>query len=194
MKVDKIVQNDAEPPPLRPDVARRRQALLDAAARVFDEQGVAAPLDAVLAAAGVGRGTLYRHFSDRTALLLGLLGMEVDRLRRAAEDGPPDDALVRIFQAGAERAHRSAALSAAWRAIPESHPGLRLCRARLLEVLAAPLAAAHAAGVARPDLRLEDLPAVLRMISAGVRESGAEASPARVLDLVLNGVLAGDAR
>ncbi|MEW5687005.1 MAG: TetR/AcrR family transcriptional regulator [Pseudomonadota bacterium] len=187
--MDKIVQNGDAPRPLRPDVARRRQALLEAAAQVFDEQGVAAPLDEVLAAAGVGRGTLYRHFPDRTALLLGLLAMEVDRLRRASEDGPPVDALVRIFQAGAERARRSAALSAAWRAIPENHPGLKVCRARLLEVLAGPLVAAHAAGIVRPDLKLEDLPAVLRMISAGVRESGAEASPQRVLDLVLKGVL-----
>ena len=54
----------------RDDAATRRRRLLDAADEVFSEQGVNAPLELVIERAGLGRATLYRHFPDRTALMI----------------------------------------------------------------------------------------------------------------------------
>ena len=54
------------PKTLRKDVIHNRAALLDAARAVFADHGLDAPLDLIAEKAGVGRGTLYRHFADRT--------------------------------------------------------------------------------------------------------------------------------
>lgn len=63
------------PPRRRSDVERNRQRLLDAARRVYREQGSDASLDAIATAAGVGNATLYRHFPDRSALLTAVLAL-----------------------------------------------------------------------------------------------------------------------
>jgi AcrR family transcriptional regulator len=53
---------------LRADAERNRQRLLDAARHVFAEEGLAAPIDLIAKRAGVGVGTLYRHFPTKEAL------------------------------------------------------------------------------------------------------------------------------
>ena len=59
--------------PLRADAARNRRSLLDAAVAAFREHGVTASLDDVAKAAGVGPGTLYRHFPSRDHLILAVI-------------------------------------------------------------------------------------------------------------------------
>lgn len=59
--------------PLRADAARNRRLLLDAAVTAFHERGVTASLDDVAKAAGVGPGTLYRHFPTRDHLVLAVI-------------------------------------------------------------------------------------------------------------------------
>jgi AcrR family transcriptional regulator len=59
--------------PLRADAARNRQLLLDAAREAFDRHGVSASLDDIARAAGVGPGTLYRHFPTRDQLVLAVI-------------------------------------------------------------------------------------------------------------------------
>lgn len=61
------------PRPLRADAARNRQALLTAAADAFARHGVSASLDDVARAAGVGPGTLYRHFPTRDQLVRAVI-------------------------------------------------------------------------------------------------------------------------
>lgn len=65
---------------VRSDAQRHHQELIAAAARVFRRDGYNAPLEAVLKEAGLGRGTLYRHFKDRHALILAVLDREMDQL------------------------------------------------------------------------------------------------------------------
>lgn len=66
--------------PLRADAARNRQLLLDAALTAFRRDGVNASLDDIARAAGVGSGTLYRHFSTRDALVLAVIDKQLAAL------------------------------------------------------------------------------------------------------------------
>jgi AcrR family transcriptional regulator len=79
-----------EPRPERADAARNRRKILETAARLFDEHGVATvSLDAVAAAAGVGKGTLFRRFGDKSGLAAALLDDRERKLQEAILGGPP---------------------------------------------------------------------------------------------------------
>ncbi|MBV2155041.1 TetR/AcrR family transcriptional regulator [Kitasatospora sp. SUK 42] len=78
------------PPKERADAARNRAAVLEAAARLFAEQGVeAVSMDQVAAAAGVGKGTLFRRFGDKSGLAAALLDARERVLQEAVLSGPP---------------------------------------------------------------------------------------------------------
>jgi AcrR family transcriptional regulator len=80
----------ARPPKERVDAARNRAAVLEAAARLFAEQGVeAVSMDQVAAAAGVGKGTLFRRFGDKSGLAAALLDARERVLQEAILHGPP---------------------------------------------------------------------------------------------------------
>jgi AcrR family transcriptional regulator len=74
----------------RVDAARNRVAVLQAAARLFAEHGVAAvSMDQVAAAAGVGKGTVFRRFGDKAGLAVALLDAGERELQEAILHGPP---------------------------------------------------------------------------------------------------------
>ncbi len=78
------------PPKERADAARNRAAVLEAAARLFAEHGVAAvSMDQIAAAAGVGKGTLFRRFGDKSGLAVALLDVRERELQEAILHGPP---------------------------------------------------------------------------------------------------------
>jgi AcrR family transcriptional regulator len=78
------------PPRERADAARNRAAVLQAAARLFAEHGVAAvSMDQVAAAAGVGKGTVFRRFGDKAGLAAALLDAGERELQEAILHGPP---------------------------------------------------------------------------------------------------------
>ncbi len=78
------------PPKERSDAARNRVAVLQAAARLFAEHGVAAvSMDQVAAAAGVGKGTIFRRFGDKSGLAAALLDDRERTLQEAILRGPP---------------------------------------------------------------------------------------------------------
>ncbi|MGW5859790.1 TetR/AcrR family transcriptional regulator [Streptomyces diastaticus] len=68
-----------------PDAVRNRQVLLDAAAEVFVASGVDAPIREIAAKAGVGMGTVYRHFPTRADLVVAVYRHQVEA---CAEAGP----------------------------------------------------------------------------------------------------------
>jgi AcrR family transcriptional regulator len=74
----------------RADAARNRQAVLDAAGRLFDDAADvgAVSMDDIARAAGVGKGTLFRRFGDRAGLLLAVYDSRLGGLRAAIENGP----------------------------------------------------------------------------------------------------------
>lgn len=78
------------PPKERADAARNRAAILDAAASLFAEHGVeAVSMDQVAAAAGVGKGTLFRRFGDKAGLAVALLDARERLLQEGILHGPP---------------------------------------------------------------------------------------------------------
>lgn len=78
------------PPRERADAARNRRKVLDAAAALFAERGVdAVSLDLVAAEAGVGKGTVFRRFGDKSGLAAALLDEREQQLQRAILCGPP---------------------------------------------------------------------------------------------------------
>jgi AcrR family transcriptional regulator len=86
-------------PRKRTDARRNEQALLDAAAAVFVASGVDAPVRDIAARAGVGMGTLYRHFPTRADLVIAVYRHQVDACAEAgpallASSGSPHAALM----------------------------------------------------------------------------------------------------
>ncbi|MER5428287.1 helix-turn-helix domain-containing protein [Streptomyces sp. NPDC002588] len=80
----------ADEPCLRADAARNRARLLDAAGRLIAEHGAAGvTMEAVAAAANVGKGTVFRRFGDRTGLLTALLDHSERKAQAAFMSGPP---------------------------------------------------------------------------------------------------------
>ncbi|WP_189238006.1 TetR/AcrR family transcriptional regulator [Planomonospora parontospora] len=79
-----------EVPKERADAARNRLKVLSAAARLFRERGVdGVSMDAVAAEAGVGKGTLFRRFGDKSGLAAALLDERERELQEAVLSGPP---------------------------------------------------------------------------------------------------------
>jgi len=89
--------NQAATRKLRSDALRNRERLLEAAKEIFTRRGADASLDEIAKRAGVGAGTLYRHFPTRDALIEAVYRSEVEKLaaaqRRFAETLPPLEAL-----------------------------------------------------------------------------------------------------
>jgi AcrR family transcriptional regulator len=78
--------------PMRADAARNRSLLLEAATAAFAEHGAETSLDDIAKTAGVGIGTLYRHFPTREDLVLGVYGAQIDALdQRSRELATSDD-------------------------------------------------------------------------------------------------------
>lgn len=80
-----MADNDSSPPRKRADARRNQQSLLEAAAAAFVAAGVDVPVRDIAAAAGVGVGTIYRHFPTRADLIVAVYRHQV---QACAEAGP----------------------------------------------------------------------------------------------------------
>jgi len=146
----------------RADAVRNRERVLEAAKAVFSAGGAEASLEAVARRAGVGIGTLYRHFATREALYEAVYRREVEQLGELAEqlknEARPVDGLRRWLSANVEfvatKKGMAAALALAAHGSPElqSYTFVRLTRA-----VGALLDRAVAAGEIRADVGPEDL-------------------------------------
>ena len=179
--------------PLRADARRNREKLLAAAVELFAERGTEGSLEEVAKRAGVGIGTLYRHFPTRDALVEAAYRNEVAQLRAAADELlaelPPDQALeawVRRFvdYGTAKRGMRDALQSIAG----AGSDLFAETRGQVTEAVAVLLRAGAEAGTLRADVEAED---VLRAMSAIwlVADGDDWAEDAlRVLRLVMDGL------
>jgi len=94
--------------PMRADAVKNRQRILDAAEAVFASEGLSVPIDAVAERAGVGVGTLYRHFPTKEALFEAIvtarLGDLLELAKAHAGDTDPGDALFAFLGEFAQQA------------------------------------------------------------------------------------------
>ena len=98
-KVSRAGRTATAQPPLRAHAKQNAAALLKAAAEVFAKSGVDAPVREIAERAGVGLGTVYRHFPQRSDLIVAVMQSHVDACAdaaaRLAREYPPEEALAR---------------------------------------------------------------------------------------------------
>src|SRR5690242_19791737 len=146
----------------RADAIRNRERVLEAAKAVFSTGGAEASLEAVARRAGVGIGTLYRHFPTREALYEAVYRREVDHLAGLAErlraEAGPTEALRRWLRSNVEFVATKKGMSAAL-ALAAHKPSELAAYSfdRLTEAAGTLLDRAVAAGEIRPDVGPEDL-------------------------------------
>lgn len=177
----------------RADARQNRERILAAADVVFQRLGVHAPLDAVIAEAGVGKTTFFRRFPDRQTLLATLLERSMDELRVEAEQvRERADALFHILAFTAERIGLRVALAAYWNAADPAHPAIQAAMAEVEPIFGAAIARAIAAGLCRPDLHTSDMVLVGRLLASAALadRSGGRAGAARAAQLLLEGYAA----
>jgi AcrR family transcriptional regulator len=154
---------------MRADARRNRQRLLDAALQVYAERGADdATLDEIPRRAGVGIGTLYRHFPTRQALLEAVYRDQVEELcavaRELHDEAPPEQALERWLRALMAFATTKKNLSSSLMSGPnKSSEVATSCSAMVREAATKLLAEAQATGQVRGDVDAVDL---LRMSHA----------------------------
>lgn len=162
-----------------PGAATENRAALVAAARdVFAEQGVDGPLSAVAKRAGVGQGSLYRHFPSREALAHAVFDenlAEVERL--AAHD---HSSLRDVTDLITHQLEGNAAMIAYF--AHEGDPRLRGFEARIAAALAPKVEAARADGTLGPRTTVDDVVLAVAMLAALVARAPETTRHARVED------------
>lgn len=176
--------------PMRADARRNYEKLVVAALEVFTEGGGSAPLEDVAERAGVGIGTLYRHFPTRQALLEAVYSGEVEALARSAEDlgakqGPWDALELWLRQYAAFAATKRALNEALLEAAPDSDV-LLSCRGTILDAGTPLVERAQQAGVVRSDTDFLDIIRMVGGVSA-VPTTDAQQKE-RILQIVLDGL------
>lgn len=147
---------------MRADGRRARQMLLEAAAEVFKASGVDAPVRAIAERAGVGLGTVYRHFPQRSDLIKAVFQREMDACADAASEFSrhcePGEALARWMQRYVDFIATKRGLAAALHSGDPAYAALpALFNTRLLPALRSLLSTAVASGAVRAGVDEEEL-------------------------------------
>jgi AcrR family transcriptional regulator len=175
---------------VRADAQRNRERLLDAAVRAFSHDGADATLDAIAKDAGVGIGTLYRHFPTREALIEAAYRNELARLCDSVDEllaaQPPDEALRAWMDRFVDYMATKRGMSDALRVVIAS--GVNPY-AQSRDLLTAAITALLAAGVAAGTLRSDTQPGDVLVGLGGVAMAASERDEAgRLLDLLVDGL------
>ena len=181
------------PSPLRADAARNRESLLAVAGRAFADAETEPSMRAIARQAGVGIGTLYRHFPTREALVDAVYRDQVQRLTSGADEllaaHPPARALRRWMD-----------LFAGWVATKRGMLGTLVVMietgriphdrtlAELRTAISTILEAGRATGELRADVDAEDILAGLIGILTVAGTPGHRAQAQRLLDLLMDGL------
>jgi AcrR family transcriptional regulator len=183
------------PGPMRADARRNRELLLAAALEAFTEHGADdTSLEEIARRAGVGIGTLYRHFPGRVALLEAVYTDQVAALCQRADDliasQPPAAALAVWMRDLAEfSATKHNLVSALAADYGKDAPVFSACRDDLLAAASALLTRAQQAGAVRPDVEPLDLLRLSHGVAAATERATDSAQAERLLSLMLNGLL-----
>ncbi|MCC5581730.1 TetR/AcrR family transcriptional regulator [Microtetraspora sp. AC03309] len=184
--------NDRE---LRADARRNREQVLRTAQQLFTSQGLGISLDEIARRAGVGPGTVHRHFPTKEALYLAVA---IDQIRQLVAEGEAltgtDDPaalftlLSRMMASGAENAAVKSALTAAEFDLRNAAPD---AAADLTHQVAHLLDRAHRAGVVRHDVTVDEVMAIVAGAFAAIRHADADTSrerSAHIAQIILDGL------
>jgi AcrR family transcriptional regulator len=192
MKSKPEPQQDGAEPAKRADAQRNVEALLKAALAVFKKSGVDAPVRDIAEKAGVGVGTVYRHFPQRSDLIAAVFRLEMDACADAAAilstECEPFEALANWMQ-------RYAAFVATKRGLAEAlHSGdpafdslPRYFDQRLRPALRKLLAAAVEAGEVRSDVDADELLGAAASLCMSSHNAGPGRAE-RMVALLVNGL------
>ena len=179
----------------RADGARNRQLLIDAAKVAFAESGLNVSLEDVARRAGVGIGTLYRHFPSREAVVEAVYRHAVEQLVDAVpqllETSPPGEALHRWMHlfidyiATKRLIAPSLGAVAARTSAPQASP-VELITGAITTLVQR----AVASGDVRDDINPSDLLRAMVGVSYGNPDAGWQASARRLIDLLMDGLRA----
>lgn len=179
--------------PMRADAARNRARVLEVAYETFAAEGLAVPIDEIAKRAGVGAGTVYRHFPTKEALFEAVFA---DRVRRIVSDARalvtsegPGDALYVFLR---QMAHSSAVDHGLFDALAgygfDVAAATSGAEAEFLIVLDDLLTAAQRAGTVRTDVGVPEVKALLLVCKTSF-EYGADVSD-RVTNVIIDGLRA----
>jgi AcrR family transcriptional regulator len=179
----------------RADAVRNREQLMAAAKTAFTERGADAPLEDIARRAGVGIGTLYRHFPTREALLAAVYRREVEQLAAAADcllaEKPAGQALESWLHLMVEYMATKRVIAPVLQASPgegasayaAAGPAIGGAMQRLIE-------AAMASGDIRADLTPDDFFRLMSGLSVGYDRPDWAASVRRLIGVLLAGLRA----
>jgi AcrR family transcriptional regulator len=183
----------AGPRPQRADARRNRDRLLEVAVEAFTRDGLEATLDAIAKDAGVGIGTLYRHFPTRESLVEAAYRNELTKLCESAdellESQPADQAVREWMNRFTDYLSAKRGMADVLRALiasggdPYAHS-----RDRLLEAIGLLLSAGAEAGTVRSDVEPGDVLASLSGVALASGQPDQREQAGRLLDLLMDGL------
>lgn len=177
----------------RADAERNRERLLEAAKAGFAEAGPEVSLEEVARRAGVGIGTLYRHFPTRDALIEAVYRRELEGFAEAgdrlAATLPPGEALHAWMRLLVDYVASKKVIAAAVATMVSDSTELYAASGtRITDAMRAMIVRAAEAGDIRADVDPEDLLRALVGFSYGAASPGWEASAKRLIDILMDGL------
>jgi AcrR family transcriptional regulator len=184
----------------RADARRNRKRIVAAAREQFAEHGLDVHVEQIARAAGVGVGTVYRHFPAKEDILQALaderFAFFAEKARAALQDPDPWNGFCELMRESSRVTAEDRALSEAMDQLPD------LCAAsaekvRLLELMSELIDRAKASGAMRADFSAADVPSMMRGLARATapQDNGPPAmSWARYLEIMLAGLRARDER
>jgi AcrR family transcriptional regulator len=194
MKMEKISPAAEKPRPARKpraDGQRNREAILQIAKEAFTENGPGASLDDIAKLAGVGAGTLYRHFPTREALLGAVYRAEVEKLADAAEQLSgalsPEEAIRAWLLLFIEYLATKKIIAAALNGLAGGSPVFEESMSRVRGAALAIYDRAIRSGDFRPDINpVDHILAIVGVTFFGPSEDWKE-SATRLVDILIRG-------
>jgi AcrR family transcriptional regulator len=178
--------------PMRADARRNSARIVDVAKQVFVEHGIDAPLDEIVKRAGVGAGTLYRHFPTRETLMEAVYREEIIQLaelgQRLHDELPPEQALGAWLHAQLRFVFANKGLAVSLKAaMDRSGQTFDYCRTMMRASGAALLIPLQEAGKVRADLEPVELLRMTHAVAIATDDDGIERAGV-LLDIMLAGL------
>jgi AcrR family transcriptional regulator len=191
-RTDEQEPGDGKPRRMRADAQRKMSSVLQSAMEVFRTSGVDAPVREIAERAGVGLGTVYRHFPQRSDLILAVFQTQVDACADAASviasKYEPGEALARWMQRYVDFLSTKRGLAATLDSADPAYIGVPVYfKKRMRPALKTLLDAAVAARVVRPGIEADDLLRAVATLCHGAH--GEEPAYARkMVELLVDGL------